>query len=781
MSISHFPDDELNKLPCGTVAFENHAPWKILYANDLYVSSFSNGSDENLNISDKYNKQLEAAANKAQSGTDGKVSYSAMCMGNNKTIEMTVSTYSDGVLLGILWDATEYSNMAEEAEIEKEKLVESMCDAKNIVFEHNLKTMHHTFYMPNENGERSIKVEKTVGDKPGMPPNAIHPEHRDFFLKNLYNPDEGVLTGQIMLPGHDTYRWYRVSRQFEYDEDGNLTHVYGVMVDIDDEKTKEKERQKGVEIDEDLRIFYRDAAVKRIEDYLKKNPDRRDYALLVMDIDNFKSINDTYGHLYGDTVIEMVAHVLADIRPNFSIAGRYGGDEFFLFMFAADKEEVAETADRILFKLLDFRVADGGSITSSIGISLGEQFDDQPRYKEMFEKADKALYAAKENGKAQWKLYNNSMDESSGRAIDYETDDDAKASMMEQKDLMKVFLEISSSAKTNEDTIYGIIKYVTAKFDFDWMQILQVNSKDDLITVRYEWSRDSDFHNNAGKSGYYVHSDIMKFRKYFEKNSVFTITPENTEGFSKKFQNEFEKRDQYNTIYISDTTTGENFYMFTCIRFDKNREWTAEEMENLNMASKIMTMFISQSGRESQREKELQREVDYDKRTGLYNPDKFYTELGRLRKFAAENDEDIVVFHCEFGNMIQLNLKYGYRVGDDVLADFGRFICSNTESTRAVFGHANGTDSFLCAFRVGKNDYNLIKKYGKEYEMFCRRRNEKYPGVNLVVRTGAYVLPSGEEGGIGFSKAHFAVKRENDRDRCMFEWYEDKTKEHLEN
>ena len=779
MNKYRFPDEEFNKLPCGAVAFENHAPWKILYANDIYFSAFLSEADENLNIPDEYNQQLEMVAEGIKNGENGKISYTVQCGDTDTAIEMTVSSYSEGVLLGILWDVTGYAHMAEEADIEKEKLVESVCDAKNIVFEHNIKMKRHTFYMPNGNGDGTVRIIKSVGDKNGMPPEAVHPDHREFFLNNLYNPEKNVISAQIMLPERDQYNWYRVSRRFEYDSDGNLARVFGIMVDIEDEKNKDRERRKDEEIDENLRIYNRNAAVKRIEDYIRKNPDRRDYALLVMDIDNFKSINDTYGHLYGDTVIEMVAHVLADIRPNFSIAGRYGGDEFFLFVFAADKKEVRETADKIMLKLLDFRLPDGGSVTSSIGICLGEQFDRQLRYKEMFEKADKALYAAKKNGKAQWLFYNESMDESSGRAIDYETDDEMNAEMMNQKDLMKVFLEISTAAKTNEDTIYGIIKYLTAKFDFDWMQVMQVNSRDDLITVRYEWSRDSDFSNNAGKSGYYVHSDIMKFRKYFEKNPVFAIIPENTDGFSQKFQAEFEKRSKYNTIYISDTTTDENFYMFMCVRFDKNKEWKAEEKESLNIATKIMTMFISQSGRESQREIELQREVNIDKRTGLYNPDKFYTELGRLRKFAAENDEDIVVFHCEFGNLMKLNIKYGYRAGDDILAEFGRFISSNTESTHAVFGHSNSTDHFLCAFRIGRKDYNLIKKYKTEYETFCRRQNEKYPGVNLVVRTGAYVLPAGEEGGIGFSKAYFAVKREKDRDRCMFEWYEDKTKEKL--
>lgn len=781
MELNYFPDQELNKLPCGVVAFSNHAPWKLLHANDIYFSQFSNNNTETLNICEEDAPSLNSLAPRLAHGEKGATLLYRYRMpnGEEKRIVMTAAKYGDNGFLGVLWDATDRSKMLDEVEKEKEKFAMALCNSKNIVFEHNLKKNTQVFYIPDIE-KNTVKTVKKSGTKDALPIDAIHPEFREFFMANVYNPEEGTLAAKLKLPCDKEYKWYRVSRQFEFDDEGGLSRVYGVMIDIEEEKQEEERRRHEAEIDPATKIYYRNAAVKRIETYLAENPDRRDYALMVMDIDNFKDINDTYGHLYGDTVIEMVAHVLKDIRPNFSIPGRYGGDEFFIFLYAADEKEIKDTADKILLKLLDFRLARGGNVTGSIGIATGDMFNKAPKYKTMFEKADKALYTAKKNGKAQWQMYNSDMEKSSGRAIDYEADDESDSEVVESKDLMKVFLELSSAAKTSEDAIYSIIKYITAKFDFDWMQVMQVNSKDDLITIRYEWSRDSEFRNNAGKSGYYVHSDIMHFRNYFEKHPVFEVAPVNTEGFSPKFQREFEKNSKYNIIYIADTTSDENFYMFTCVRFDKDKVWSQEEMEGLNTATKIMTMFIAQTNKESERERELQQEVDIEKRTGLYNMDKFYEQLGRLRKLASEHNEEIVIFHTEFGNMMHLNLKYGYRAGDDVIASFGHFIKDNADSDRSVFGHVNGTDKFLSAFRIPHDGYGLIKKYRAEYERFCNQQNEKYPDVNLVIRTGAYVLENGEEGGIGYDKAYFAIKREQEQNRCMFEWYVDKTKEKLQ-
>ena len=780
MERNYFPDRELNNLPCGVVAFTNHAPWRILHANDIYFSRFANNNEEILNILQEDAPSLNSLAPRLTHGEQSaNLLYRAYVGEEEKRIVMSASKYGDNAFLGVLWDATDRSKMLDEVEKEKEKFAMALCNSKNIVFEHNLKKQVHVFYIPNTE-KNEVDTVRQKGNDFGIPPEAVHPDYRDFFLANIYNPEEAVLAAKLKLPGDKDYKWYRVTRQFEFDDEGKLARVYGVMIDIEEEKEKEKERMHEAEIDPATKIFHRNAAVKRIEEYLKKNPDRSDYALMVMDIDNFKNINDTYGHLYGDTVIEMVAHVLKDIRPNFSIPGRYGGDEFFMFLKSADRKEVKETADKILLKLADFRLGNGGNVTCSIGIATGDLFEGTREYKTMFEKADKALYAAKNNGKAQWQIFTNDMDESSGRAIDYETADENNTELMESKDLMKVFLELSSAAKTSEDAIYNIIKYITAKFDFDWMQVMQVNSKEDLITVRYEWSRDSEFRNNAGKSGYYVHSDIMRFRNHFEKHPVFEVIPANTESFSPKFQREFDKNSKYSIIYIADTTNDENFYMFTCIRFDKSHSWTQEEMDGLNVATKIMTMFIAQTSKESERERELQHNVDFEKRTGLYNMDKFYEQLGRLRALASENGDEIVIFHTEFGNMMNLNLKYGYHAGDDIISGFGQFIINNSDGERTVSGHVNGTDYFLSAFRIPHDGYNLIKKYRGEYERFCSQQNEKYPGVGLVVRTGAYVLQNGEEGGIGFDKAYFAIKREKDRNRNMFEWYEDKTKEKLQ-
>ena len=77
-------------------------------------------------------------------------------------------------------------------------------------------------------------------------------------------------------------------------------------------------------------------------------------------IDDFKNINDTYGHLYGDTVIAMVAEMLNKATDDDAIVGRYGGDEFFVFL---KSNRIAENADRVVDNVCKINISDDKRIT----------------------------------------------------------------------------------------------------------------------------------------------------------------------------------------------------------------------------------------------------------------------------------------------------------------------------------------------------------------------------------------------------------------------------------
>lgn len=129
---------------------------------------------------------------------------------------------------------------------------------------------------------------------------------------------------------------------------------------------------------------------------------QRPLALLVLDIDRFKSFNDTYGHLIGDECLKMVAQLIAEIvtRPQ-DLVARFGGEEFVIILPNTDETGAVSVAERIRNKVqkTPFRVSHGVvQVTLSVGIT--SRVPESPEIGErLFEEADQALYRAKEAGR----------------------------------------------------------------------------------------------------------------------------------------------------------------------------------------------------------------------------------------------------------------------------------------------------------------------------------------------------------------------------------------------
>ncbi len=121
--------------------------------------------------------------------------------------------------------------------------------------------------------------------------------------------------------------------------------------------------------------------------------------LVVLDLDKFKSVNDDYGHLYGDYVLREVSDIIADNVRAIDVVGRYGGEEFAVLLVNTDIEQCLPLAQRIVKSIADKTFLEGGiavNITISAGLAGFPQHAEEVR--SLISKADKAMYDTKANG-----------------------------------------------------------------------------------------------------------------------------------------------------------------------------------------------------------------------------------------------------------------------------------------------------------------------------------------------------------------------------------------------
>ena len=141
---------------------------------------------------------------------------------------------------------------------------------------------------------------------------------------------------------------------------------------------------------------------KQIEQMMSK---RQKFTFMIFDIDYFKSINDTYGHMVGDEVIVHVANVLMVCCGKKDVLCRLGGDEFIACVMTDDLDEVSELIRRIQDELVNYVSTEGQTlkVTASIGVTVYDGRDCE--IEEIYHDADMALYRSKRNGRNQFNIF----------------------------------------------------------------------------------------------------------------------------------------------------------------------------------------------------------------------------------------------------------------------------------------------------------------------------------------------------------------------------------------
>ncbi|MBR4277505.1 MAG: GGDEF domain-containing protein, partial [Lachnospiraceae bacterium] len=136
----------------------------------------------------------------------------------------------------------------------------------------------------------------------------------------------------------------------------------------------------------------------------------RKHYMALLDIDDFKSINDNFGHQVGDAAISILANVLSDMVRDLGMVGRYGGDEFFILTDMVEDEETLRSLLRRIRNNVSMIAKETLGIekmTLSIGVSASPENGDN--YKDLLALADKCLYIAKEKGKDRYIIYRPEM------------------------------------------------------------------------------------------------------------------------------------------------------------------------------------------------------------------------------------------------------------------------------------------------------------------------------------------------------------------------------------
>lgn len=193
--------------------------------------------------------------------------------------------------------------------------------------------------------------------------------------------------------------------------------------------------------------------------------------LVLIDIDDFKQVNDKFGHMFGDEVIAKSAEIFRSVTQTRGMAGRFGGDEFMLVLDNVPSEEDLRRIMKVITKHAQwaFSEKEGFNISFSCGISKFP--DDGTTYEELFKKADKALYIAKDKGKNRYIIYREHLHGALEEMNDSERSVGLKATISDADKHLMLSQMVLKLHREGKNAILDVMKEMQTYFDIDGIAI----------------------------------------------------------------------------------------------------------------------------------------------------------------------------------------------------------------------------------------------------------------------------------------------------------------------
>lgn len=311
--------------------------------------------------------------------------------------------------------------------------------------------------------------------------------------------------------------------------------------------------------------------------------DEEVHYVAMIDIDNFKNINDTYGHMYGDQVIAQVASIMNSTLNGRGIVGRFGGDEFFIFTNWITSEthlRAILTAIRKKVQSTFEQQKENCKVTLSIGVSTAPQ--DGRTYDELFKKADKCLYLAKFKGKNRFIIYEEDKHGDlieDGKSIRHTMDPLEKAEYLAGT-VADIGIRLS---KEGSEPMEEILDQIRTAFEIDGVRIYRAGQADPLYVS-------GDYQPVPDMQSLIVNDELQK--EMNQRHYMMASHIVNLEGARRGLYEILKVSKVEGLVYFCyPGKDGVNLYLFYEV-FNHQFRWSESDKNFLLTVSKIMASVL---------------------------------------------------------------------------------------------------------------------------------------------------------------------------------------------
>ncbi|MEG1524391.1 MAG: diguanylate cyclase [Clostridia bacterium] len=509
----------------------------------------------------------------------------------------------------ILTDITVIKQQEEELRMSEKRFSVAINASSGTLFEVDIKKQLYTHF---ENAERifGVNAEKLLADTRAFS-TLTFDEFVDGVTNYFFHPDDRALAnikmGELLEKRtasyearlrriDNSYIWCRIDLSLTIDELGEPLRLVGFMSDIDDIKKQAEILENKVQTDP-MTGLYNKVAMATLSNKVLFDQPTGLHALIVLDVDNFKGINDTLGHAFGDLVLIEVGTKLKTMFRNNDIVGRMGGDEFAILMKnALDTSRVLKKATELAaaFRQTYAGEKENYKISCSMGIIMIKGNDES--FETLYRKADAALYQAKNSGKDQFVLYQE-KDADSYPIESTRTNDEELQNLKASHNIEAQIFELLYTAKDFNISINMALAAIGQQYHVSRVAIFE-NNADDLTTSNiYEWCNDGVAAKMDELQNLKLHLGSESIMDCFDRdgllycNDISELPPYLKQILTSK-----------GVLSTLKVTIVNDKKICGYIGFDEcgeHRVWTSEEIEKLSFLSKVLSVFLFKKKAES--------------------------------------------------------------------------------------------------------------------------------------------------------------------------------------
>lgn len=428
---------------------------------------------------------------------------------------------------------------------------------------------------------------------------AIHPDDRIEFAKtfereNLLNAfSKGTREAACEYRRPDEsgeFIWVRCSvHLFEDPSTGNVRgRTYVENIDI--EKRKEIELIYKSEHDALTAVYSKGAVREKINSFLATSEAKAGvHALLMLDIDYFKSVNDNFGHVFGDIVLSKVATNVKKLFRDNDIIGRIGGDEFIILMKnLISRKDALVKAQEICDCVVEAFSKNGVQykISGSVGVAF---YNEHGRtYDELYNHSDSALYYSKECGRAMFSVYNTGM--GSGFSTPGEINSNT---LYEPKsfsnNIVEYVFRILYDAVDRKNAIESVVTLIGKHYNVGRVYVLEDSEDGECANNTFEWCSDGVV-SQMERRQEMNYADAGNYKAQFSDNGVIYMRTVGDDA--KKASNFFICDDVKSLIQFSFARNGEFKGIIGLDECDYIRISTKKELSEMQNVISVLGMFI---------------------------------------------------------------------------------------------------------------------------------------------------------------------------------------------